>query len=254
MIGYLPRLAVAALLLAPLGYGQRAAVYKAPRNPDGHADLQGLWEARNTASGNLEAHAAALGIRAGNSVIVDPPDGKIPYKPEALKKRDENFKNRATLDTVNKCFLPGVPRLMYMPYTFQLFQTPTQVSIASEYAHAIRNVYLNNHGHFEDAEFWMGDNRGKWDGDTLVIDTGNLNEGTWLDQSGNFHSPKLNVVERLTRIADDKLDYRATITDPEVFTRPWTIRMTLYRQTDANAQLFEYECHIYLGDEGKAAK
>ncbi len=240
------------VLLTPCAYSQQAAnTYKAPRAADGHPNLQGVWEARNTAAGNLEAHSASWGIRAGNSVIVNPADGKIPYQPEALKQRDENFKNRAAADPVNKCFLPGVPRVMYMPYPVQIFQTPTQISIASEFVHAIRHVYMNNKGHYGEAEFWMGDSRGKWDGETLVVDTGNFNPETWLDQSGNFHSGEMNVVERITRISADKLNYEATITDPNVYTRPWTIRMTLYRLTEPNAQLFEYECHVYLEEQKK---
>ncbi len=228
-----------------------AQAYKAPRAGDGHADLQGIWQARNAAAESLEAHSASWGIRAGASVVVDPADGKIPYKPEMLAQRDANYKTRATADPVKKCFLPGVPRVMYMPYPIQIFQTPAQISITSEFAHAVRHVYVTNKGHYGEAEFWMGDSRAKWDGDTLVIDNGNFNADTWLDQSGNFHSANLRVVERLTRIADDVMTYEATLTDPDVYTRPWTIRMPLYRDREPNAQLFEYECHVYLEDEGK---
>ena len=236
-------------------FGQTGAnVYKAPRAGDGHPDLQGIWQARNSAAANLEAHTSSWGVRAGNSVIVDPADGKIPYKPEALQQRAANLQNRATADPLNKCFLPGVPRMMYLPHPFQIFQTPGQISIASEFAHAIRHVYVNSHGHYAEAEFWMGDARAKWDGETLVIDTGNLNADTWLDQAGNFHSDSLNVVERITRIADDKLSYEAKLTDPNVYTRAWTIRMTLYRLTEPDAQLYEYECHVYLEDERKRGK
>ena len=152
-----------------------AQAYKAPRAGDGHADLEGSWQARNTAYGSVEAHGASWGIRAGASVIVGPADGKIPYKPEMLAKREENFKNREKADPVNKCFLPGVPRVMYMPYPVQIFQTPTQIEIASEFAHTIRHVYVSSKGHYGEAEFWMPDSRAKWEGDTLVIDNGNFN-------------------------------------------------------------------------------
>lgn len=216
--------------------------------------LSGIWQARNTAAGNLEAHAASTGIRAGNSVIVDPPDGKIPYKPEAVAKRDENFKNRATADPLNKCYLPGVPRMMYLPYPIEFFESATQISIVSEFAHTVRHVFMNKKGHYAEAEFWMGDARGRWEGNTLVVDTGNLNAETWLDMSGNFHSAQLNVVERFTRTSDDTMRYEATLTDPEVYTRPWTIRMNLYRDREPNAQIFEYECHVYLEDEGKGPR
>jgi hypothetical protein len=232
-------------------FGQAGARYRAPRASDGHPSFQGIWQARNTAAGDLEAHGASFGIRAGASVIVDPADGLIPYKPEARAQREANFKARATEDPVNKCFLPGVPRVMYMPYPFQIFQTPDQITIASEFAHTVRHVYFTKKGHYAEAEFWMGDNRGRWEGETLVLDTGNFNASTWLDQSGNHHSEQLRVIEKLTRVADDRINYEATLTDPAVYTRPWTIRMTLYRLTEPDAQLFEYECHVYLEDERK---
>jgi hypothetical protein len=239
---------IAASLVAQVALAQ---AYKAPRAGDGHADLQGIWQARNSAAASLEAHSASWGMRAGASVVVDPADGKIPYKPEMLAKRDDNFKNRATADPVNKCFLPGVPRVMYLPYPIEIFQTPAQISITSEFGHAVRHVYVTSKGHYGEAEFWMGDSRAKWEGDTLVIDNGNFNADTWLDQSGNFHSANLRVVERLTRISDEVMTYEATLTDSDVYTRPWTIRMPLYRDREPNAQLFEYECHVYLEDEGK---
>jgi hypothetical protein len=244
-------LAGAVLLLAPVPAGsQSPTAYKAPRTPFGKPDLQGLWSARNTAWGSLEAHGASHGIRAGNSVIVDPADGKIPYTPEALQQREENWKNRHELDPVNKCFLPGVPRLMYMPYPFQIYQTPDYTLVLSEFAHSTRTIYTNGTSHFAEAEFWMGDSRGRWEGETLVVDVAAFNGETWLDMSGNFHSPEMRVVERFTRVAPDEIRYEATITDPQVYTRPWTIRMPLYLHREPDAQLFEYECHVYLEDEG----
>src|SRR5262245_17136262 len=116
-----------------------AQTYKAPRTANGHPDLQGIWEVRNTASYNVEAHSAASGIRAGTGVIIDPPDGRIPYQPWAAEKQKENFRNRDTADQLNKCFLPGVPRLMYMPFPFQIFQLPDVVIVTSEYIHNVRN-------------------------------------------------------------------------------------------------------------------
>ena len=253
-LGPLAVAAVAAWLLAGTPAAAQPKGYTAPRTRDGQPDLQGIWQARNTAAVSLEDHGPAAGMRAGRTVVVDPPDGKIPYKPEALAKRDENFKNRAAADPVNKCFLPGAPRVMYMPYPFQIFQTPKYIAIASEFAHTSRTIYMNDKAHYADAEFWMGDSRGHWEGETLVVDVGNFNADTWLDMSGNFHSEALRLVERFTRTAPDTMEYQATFTDPKVFTRPWTLRMPLYLDRDPDAQLFEYECHAYLEEPRQGAK
>ncbi len=249
-------LLLAALALAPLAPAQsrNAGSSGIPRLPDGKPDLQGIWEAHNTADANLEAHSAALGIRAGESVIVDPPDGKIPYQPAAAARQKENFAHRASLDPVNRCFLPGVPRITYMHYPFQIFQTPQFVAITYEYVHASRTIHMNGSPHLEDIDFWMGDSRGRWEGDTLVVDVTDNNPQTWLDASGNFHSEAMHVVERYTRSSADTLRYEATIEDPKVFTRPWKIAMTLYRNTDKNAQLYEYECHVYREKEAEPSK
>jgi hypothetical protein len=216
-----------------------------PKSADDKRDLQGIWEVRSTAEAGLEAHSADAGIRAGDAVIVDPPDGKIPYQPWALAKKQENFKNRAMADPVSSCYLPGVPRITWMPFPLQIFQTPQYTVIAYEYVHASRTIYMNGSKHLDDIDFWMGDSRGRWEGDTLVVDVADNNPTTWLDASGDFHSDALHVVERYTKTSPDTLRYEATIEDPKVFTRPWTIRVPLYRHTEKNAQLYEYECHVY---------
>ncbi len=230
-----------------------SAAAQVPRTADGKPDLQGIWQVRNTAAASVEDHGASWGIAAGRGVIVDPADGKIPYRPEALKKRDENYKNRATADPLGKCFLAGVPRINYLPFPFQIFQTPKFVAIAYEYDHATRTIPLDGSKHLEDIDFWMGDSRGHWDGDTLVVDVADLNEQTWLDLSGDFHSDATKVTERYTRTGPDILQYEATIEDPKVYTRPWKISMPLYRHTEKDFQLYEYECHDYL-EEAQAGK
>jgi hypothetical protein len=247
------RILAALLLAAHLAAGQ-APSKRIPRLPDGHPDLQGIWEARNTADADLEAHSAASGIRAGVGVVVDPPDGKIPYQTWAAAKQKENFAKRATLDPVNRCFLPGVPRIAYMHFPFQIFQTPQFVAITYEYVHASRTIFMNGKPHLDDIDFWMGDSRGRWDGDTLVVDITDNNAETWLDSSGNFHSEAMHVVERYTRTGPDTLQYEATIEDPKVFTRPWKIAMPLYRHTEPNAQLYEYECHVYREQASERSK
>jgi hypothetical protein len=224
---------------------EKAKTYTAPRLSDGKPDLQGIWEARNTASGSLEAHSASMGIRGGESSVVDPPDGKIPYQPWALAKRTENFNTRATSDPMAKCFLPGVPRITYVPYPFQIFQTPNFIAITYEYVHASRTIHMDGTPHLDDIDFWMGDSRGHWEGETLVVEVADNNSDTWLDSSGNFHSDKMKVVERYRRTAPNVLQYEATIEDPKVFTRPWKISMPLYLHEEKNAQLYEYECQVY---------
>jgi hypothetical protein len=243
------RILIAFCLLIPALPAQQKS-YRAPRTPDGKPDLQGIWEAVTTASGDLEAHSASLGIRAGESVIVDPSDGKIPYQPAARARQEANFAKRATADPVNRCFLPGVPRITYMPYPFQIFQTPEFVAITYEYVHASRAIAMNGSHHPEDIDFWMGDSRGHWEGETLVVDVADNNGDTWLDASGNWHSPAMHVVERYTRTGPDTLQYEATVEDPKVLTKPFIISVPLFRHTGKKAQLYEYECHVYLEESG----
>lgn len=228
-----------------------AQSYKAPRTVDGHPDLQGIWQAMNTAAVNLEDHIATLDMPAGRSVIVDPPDGKIPYTAAAAQQQKENYKNRAKADPLNQCYIPGVPRVMYLPFPMQIVQTPKYVVIASEFAHSLRRIFMDGSKHPDVALFWIGDSRGHWDADTLVVDVANNLPDTWFDRSGNFHSDELHIVERITRTEPDILTYQATLEDPKVFTRPWTIQMLLYRHREPNFKLLEYECNVYLEDAAK---
>jgi len=247
---YLVAIVSAFLAAVPIA----AQSYKAPRTADGHPDLQGIWQVMNTAAVNLEDHIATLGMPAGLSVIVDPPDGKIPYTPAAREKQKENYKNRAKADPLNICYIPGVPRTMYLPFPIQFVQTPKFVLMASEFAHTLRRVFMDGTKHPEVSLFWIGDSRGRWDGETLVVDTANNLPDTWLDRSGNFHSDALHIVERITRTEPDILTYEATLDDPQVYTRPWTIRMLLYRHKEPNFKLLEYECNAYLEDAEKESQ
>jgi hypothetical protein len=219
-----------------------AQSYRAPKLANGQPDLQGIWQAQTTASYDIEPHAARLGVPAGTGIVVG---GEIPYKPEAAAKQQQNFQNRATADPNNKCFLPGVPRANYMPLPFQIFQTAKDVAILYEYVHAYRLIRMDGSKHPDDVDFWMGDSRGHWEGDTLVVDVSNNNDQTWFDASGNFHSDALHVVERYTRTGLDTISYEATIEDPKVFTRPWKISLALYRRPEKNLQLMEYDCYAY---------
>jgi hypothetical protein len=227
-----------------------AETYRAPRNAVNQPDLQGSWQAQTTASYDLQDHTGSLGIPPGMGVVQG---GEIPYKPEALAKRQENFKNRASGDPVSKCFLPGVPRANAMPFPLQIFQTGKDVAILYEFVHAYRLIPMDGSKHPDDIDFWMGDSRGHWDGDTLVVDVTNNNDQTWLDAAGDYHSDALHVVERYTRTGPDTIGYEATLEDPKVFTRPWKIAFTLYRRPEKNFQLMEYDCYAY-GEPGGSGK
>lgn len=225
-----------------------ASRYRAPRAADGHADLNGIWQAMNTANWDLQDHAArqgpvtALGasfsVPAGAGVV----DGnEIPYQPWAAEKKRQNAQNWLTSDPEVKCYLPGVPRATYLSHPFQIVQSRDTVLMAYEFASASRIVRMTK---TDDApiESWMGWSRGRWEDDTLVVDVTGFNDQTWFDRAGNFHSEALHVVERYTRTGPDHLLYEATIEDPKVFTRPWKISMPLYRRKEKNAQLLEYKC------------
>ena len=222
---------------------QAQQAYRAPRTPDGRPDLQGIWQAVNTANWNIQDHPGDLGIPAGQGIVEG---NEIPYLPSALGKRQQNFQARLTDDPEAKCQMPGVPRITYLPYPFQIAQSPKQVTILYEYAHVFRNLYLDSKHPDGPINWWMGDSRAKWDGETLVVDVIHFTDQTWFDRSGNYHSDALHVVERYTRTGPDHMLYQATIEDPNVFSRPWTISMPLYRRQEANARLLEYECYAYL--------
>jgi hypothetical protein len=191
-------------------------------------DLQGIWQAKGDAYLNLEK-------------FVDPP-GRIPYRPDAAAKAKANFESRETADTVKKCYLPGVPRITLLPMPFQIFQSGKYVAIVYQYAHAYRTIYLDSANHPDGIDFWMGDSRGHWEGQTLVVDVSDFNDQTWLDGAGNYHSDSLHVVERYTRTGPHTITYEANIEDPKVFTHVWKIRVPLELNTEKNARLMEYEC------------
>ena len=234
-------------LAAIPAYSQRPA-YRAPRTADGKPDLNGIWQTLNTANWDLQGHAAkpspvvllgAIGAVPGGQSVVE--DGEIPYRPEALAKKKENYNNRLKLDPEVKCYLPGVPRATYMPYPFQIVQTPRHILIAYEYDNASRTIYMDKAGE-SPVDTRMGWSVGHWEGDTLVVDVTSFNDQTWFDRAGDFHSDGLHVIERYTPLSADSLHYEATIEDPKVFTRPWKISMPLYRRLEKNAQLMEFKC------------
>jgi hypothetical protein len=232
---------------------QTPQTYRAPRTKDNKPDLNGIWQAVNTANWDIEAHGAAPGPfwQLGAEFSVPPglgvvEGGPIPYKPEALKKKKENFADRMNRDPEMKCYLPGVPRAMYMPYPFQIVQSTDQISMVFEFAGALRTIYMKHSD--APADSWMGWSNGKWEGESLVVDTTDFIDKSWFDRSGNFHSDALHVTERLTAMDKDHLNYEVTIEDPNVFTRPWKMSMPLYRIVEKNAQVLEYKCIEFSED------
>ena len=247
------------LLATSTAYGQQA--YRAPRGPGGHPDLNGVWQVLNTANYDIEPHAArpamavrpgpagpvpakpvlALGavgaVPAGAGVV----EGGIPYKPEALATKQDNQANWLERDPEIKCYLPGVPRATYLPFPFQIFQSEAALFIAYEYASATREIFLKATD-VPPVPSWMGHSVGHWEGDTLVVEVVNQNDQTWFDRAGNFHSDELKVTERYTPTSAHTLQYEATIEDPQVFTRPWKMSMTLYKRVGKDAQLLQFKC------------
>ena len=257
---------VAVLSLAAMAATGQTPAYRAPRTADGKPNLNGIWQALNSADWDLEGHAAAVGpVPSLGAVFAVPPslgvvDGDaIPYLPAAAAKKKANQANWVKLDPEIKCYLPGVPRATYLPYPFQIVQSPENILISYEYANAVRVVNMKAPTK-PPADSWMGWSNGRWEGETLVVDVTSMNEDTWFDHAGNFHSDALHVVERYTPHSADVLDYEATIEDAKVFSRPWKINMPLYRHVEKNARLLEYRCaefaeELLYGDlRKKAAK
>jgi hypothetical protein len=213
-----------------------------PRTPDGKPDLSGIWQAVNSAAWNILPHPAEPGVPGGLGVVEG---NEIPYTPAAAAKQRANYANRAKLDPETQCYLPGVPRATYMGLPFQIVQTPGQMLMLYEFDHAVRNVFMNSPHPTGTIQWWMGDSRAKWDGDTLVVDVIDFNDQTWFDRAGNHHSEALHVVERYTLVARDHINYEVTIEDPKVFTRQWKMSMPLYRRLDRDMRLLDYECTAF---------
>jgi hypothetical protein len=223
-----------------------------PERINGHPNLNGVWQALNTANWNLEGHSATRiddwwelgalsGIPAGESVVVE---GTIPYLPAALERRNQNRAGYPSADPETACFMPGIPRANYQPYPFQIVQGDADILFTYSFANANRVVHVAEPVPRGDipVDQWMGWSNGRWEGDTLVVEVFANDDRTWLDRAGNHHSSAMVVTERFTSIDDGHIQYEATIEDPNTFSRPWTIAMPLYRRIEPNAELFQYNC------------
>ena len=247
-------LAASILATAPAALAQgRGGRGRGPQEPakpftrlsDGKPDMQGYWETANFFTAfDLETHEKAeYGIPAGRGVIVDPPDGKIPYQPWALEKKKDLMAHHLFEDPQAHCYLSGVPRQMYTPFGFQILQPAGSVVLLYEAFHSYRIIPLDNRPHIPDSiRLFEGDSRGHWEGDTLVVDVTNQNPGTWFDMAANFHSDALHVVERFTMKDSAAIGYEATIDDVKVFSRPFKIAFNLVRNHAGDYEQMEYAC------------
>lgn len=237
------------LLAAAAAHGQTAAAAgRIPRMPNGKPDLNGIWQAMNTANWDIEPHEAGPGVLPALGAMGAMPSGlgiveggPIPYVAAALEKKKKNFENRLELDPEVKCYLPGIPRATYMPYAFQIVMNEKSAMMAYEYASGYRNIFYKDPGE-PPADSWMGQSSGHWEGDVLVIQVVGQNAKTWFDRAGNHHSDQLVVTERYALSRPDVINYEATMTDPKVFSRPWKISFPLYRHLEKNARLGEFKC------------
>jgi hypothetical protein len=186
----------------------------------------------------IVAMGAVGAVPASFSVVEG---GVIPYKPEALARRLENQTNWVSSDPEIKCFMPGVPRATYIPHPFQIFQSEEAMFIAYSFAGAVRNIYLEDPGP-PPLDAWMGQSYGYWDGDTFVVEVTGLDDRTWFDRAGNYHTYKLKVTERYTMESANVIQYQATMEDPDLFERPWTISMPIYRRLEQGFELPQFKC------------
>jgi hypothetical protein len=227
--------------------GRSADQASIPRLPDGKPNFNGIWQSIGGADVDLQDHIADKYAPGAQSVVEE---HEIPYLPAALKQRRNNFEKRRTEDPETaKCDLPGVPRITYARnLPFQIFQKPDgdKITVLYEFAEAHRFIYTNGTAHPPGhINWWMGDSRARWEGDTLVVDSVDFNDATWFDHAGNYHSEALHVVERYTLIDADHIDYKVEIEDPKIYSNPWHIDLVLYRRKEKNFQLLDYVCYAF---------
>jgi hypothetical protein len=240
-------LAALALTLSAGAQTPASAGPSIPRAADDKPDFSGIWQSLSGADYGLEPHLATKDGPPGAGVVEG---NAIPYQPSALQQRARNFAARATADPRTKCFTLGTPRGIYNNEPFQIFQRPRELTLLFEFGHPVRTIHTNATEHPDGhIDFWLGDSRGHWDGDTLVVDVTDFNGETWLDRVGNFNSDGLHLVERWSYVDRNTIRYRATFDDPQVYTRPWTLEVLLYRRLEPNVQIIENYCSTLEYDQ-----
>jgi hypothetical protein len=240
-----------ALLVPGVSVSQETGGTKRPagpirRLPDGKPDLTGYWNARGRVGmysvEKTEARKEQA-IPAGPGLIIDPKDGRIPYQPWAREKEIDLSTNHMVEESDAHCYPSGFPHLSYAQFGYQIMQPAGYIIFIWEQMHAFRVIPLDGRPHLDPKiHLFMGDSRGRWEGDTLVVDVTNQVARTWFDIAANFHSDQIHVVERFTPIDENTINYEATIDDPKVYTRPWKIGFLVDRNPVANYELMEYPC------------
>ena len=227
---------------------EKARTFDPPRTPDGQPDFRGHWARARVTSDNIEEHPQVVGDPGGTSLIVDPPDGRIPYQQWALAKRQDNAQHYIAPQAL--CFQPAAPRGAYAPGGYQILQTRDSVIFLHDFAHSYRVIHTDGRPHVPaNVRLAMGDLRGRWEGNTLVVDATNFTGKAWFDNEGNFSSADVRIVERWTLISPDAIHYAATITDPKVYTRPWTVAFGIRRNNDLSYEIYESAC--FEGNRGE---
>ena len=227
------------------------------RLPDGQPDMRGHWISdavggAHSVEDGRDPDADVIQGRVDEKnpiLIVEPADGRIPYQPAAAARRQQLLRDiftptkREHIDPHIRALLDGVPRNNYVPGEMQILQVAGAVVILCESNHSYRVIPLTGSHPPAQVKLWMGDSRGRWEGNTLVVDVTNFNEETWIDSHGTFHSDALHVVERFTPSGPDRIDYSVTLEDPKMFTRPWKMAFGINRNRDKNYEIWEDSRH-----------
>jgi len=222
----------------------KAKGFAPPRTRDGKPNLQGYWRSRNNGIAyDVEPGSGSFAVPATFGEIIEPADKKIPYRPEALARRNE-LRTRGFEDPQGHCAPSGSPRKVNTLFGWKLLQPAGYVVFMFESMHDYRIIPTDGRPHLPPAiKLWHGDPVGRWDGNALVVDYRNLNGRHWFDMSGNFQTDNTHVVERYTMFDADTILFEATVDDPTLYTRPWKLAFSFERNKEEGYYQLEYACH-----------
>ena len=200
-------------------------------------DLSGVWNMHST---------PAQRKYTGSTYTAEPPEmtswGTEKYMANKPSNGPRTHSLKETDDPVlRQCLPPGTPRIYLQPFPFQIVETPKEILMIFEYDHTVRQIFMDGRAHPDDlTPTYMGHSIGKWDGDTLVVDTVGFNDKTWLDRDGHPHSDQLHVIERFHRVDRDNMTIDITMDDPKALAKPWTAQLNF--QLKPNWDIMELAC------------